>query len=116
MKSIVFGLSLVGAAVAQYASDAGASDGGASASTYSAASYSGSYPVASTPSPTTYDPVLYPGSDAPWSAPTAAPTDFYQYMPYSAYQSGGYKSLDCGYGYSKQDDGSCTQDSWVDLF
>lgn len=114
MKSIIFGLSLVGAVVAQYASDASVYDGGASASATDSAtdSASGSYPVAPTPAPTT----LYIGSYVPPSAPTPTPTDFYQYMPYSAYQSGGYKSLECGYGYSKQDDGSCSQDSWVCFF
>ena len=100
MKSIVFGLSLVGAVIAQVASDAGSS------------------PVAPTPSPTAYDAAMYAGVFVPPAAPTAtpAPSDFYQVMPYSAYQSGGYKSLECGYGYSKQYDGSCIRDSWVRLF
>src|ERR1700678_740144 len=107
MKSMVFFLFLAAAAVAQYASDAGVSDGGAYAS-----SSTGSSPI---PAPTTYHSSLYTGLGAPPAAPTAAPTDFYQYMPYSSFQSGGYQSLDCGYGYSKQDDGSCSSDSWVRL-
>lgn len=111
MKLTLFGLALVGAVVAQSVSDAGLSSGGTSSS-----SDSGSSPIAPTPSPTIYDSSLYTGSVPPsasTAAPTAAPTDFYQYMPYSAYQSGGYQSLECGYGYSKQGDGSCSQDSWV---
>src|ERR1700678_836037 len=110
MKSMVFFLSLAAAALAQYASDAGVSDGGAYAS-----SSTGSSPIAPTLAPTTYYSSLYTGSGAPPAAPTAAPTDFYQHMPYSSFQSGGYQSLDCGYGYSKQDDGSCSSDSWVRL-
>ena len=51
----------------------------------------------------------------PTANPTAtpAPSNFYNVMPYAAYQSGGYKSLQCGYGYSKQSDGSCSPESWV---
>ncbi|KAJ2980261.1 hypothetical protein NUW54_g11029 [Trametes sanguinea] len=33
-------------------------------------------------------------------------------MPYSSFMSGGYKSMNCGYGYSKQSDGSCKAMSW----
>jgi hypothetical protein len=39
----------------------------------------------------------------------------YQYlseMPYSVMTGGGYKSLDCGYGYLKGSDGGCTPESW----
>jgi hypothetical protein len=106
MKLIVFSLSLIGAALAQSVSDAG----GASSTD------SGSAPIAPTPAPTIYDPSLYTGSFVPPSTPTAAPTDFYQIMPYSMYQNGGYQILECGYGYSKQPDGSCTPDSWVRPF
>jgi hypothetical protein len=38
--------------------------------------------------------------------------DFYQEMPYSAYQNGGYKELDCGYGYEKHEDGQCVNVGW----
>jgi hypothetical protein len=35
-------------------------------------------------------------------------------MPYSSFMSGGYKSMDCGYGYTKGSDGSCmSTESWV---
>ena len=34
-------------------------------------------------------------------------------MPYSSFMSGGYSSMNCGYGYSKASDGSCQQMSWV---
>ena len=33
-------------------------------------------------------------------------------MPYESFKSGGYKSLDCGYGYQKMGDGSCKPYSW----
>jgi hypothetical protein len=65
---------------------------------------------------------LMPGSASVPVAATAtqpgypnapSPTNFYNVMPYSAYQSGGYKSLQCGYGYAKQSDGSCSAESWV---
>ncbi|KAF8346950.1 hypothetical protein F5887DRAFT_958598 [Amanita rubescens] len=84
MLSFVFVASLVGAAAAQLA------DGSSS-----------SVPVPTiTPSPTA----------DPSSSP--APSNFYQAMPYAAYQNGGYKSLQCGYGYAKQSDGSCSPESW----
>jgi hypothetical protein len=35
-------------------------------------------------------------------------------MPYSSFMAGGYQSMDCGYGYLKGHDGSCTSmASWV---
>ena len=35
-------------------------------------------------------------------------------MPYSSFMSGGYKSMDCGYGYVKGSDGGCmSTQSWV---
>jgi hypothetical protein len=35
-------------------------------------------------------------------------------MPYESFMGGGYKSMDCGYGYNKGSDGSCTStESWV---
>jgi len=82
MKSIIFGLSLAGAATAQFVNGM-------------------SYVAA----PTNYA--------APPSQVTQAPSDFYQQMPYDAFQSGGYKSLECGYGYYKGSDGSCMTESWV---
>lgn len=87
MKSIIYGLSLIGVVTAQ--------------------SVIG---ISTVPRPT---PIINNGAGAPPSAPTQPPADFYQEMPYAAYQSGGYRSLDCGYGYSKQADGSCAALSWV---
>jgi hypothetical protein len=34
-------------------------------------------------------------------------------MPYESYKNGGYKSLACGYGYTKSADGHCQPESWV---
>jgi hypothetical protein len=99
MKSIIFGLSLASAAVAQIAN--GVSMVSLTATpTPSAANNGGSG------SPPPYQP--------PASQVTQAPSsDYTQAMPYSSYMSGGYKSLNCGYGYSKQSDGSCKPESWV---
>lgn len=101
MKSVIFGLSAVSAAAAQIVNGFSMVSGP-------------STPVLSQPTPT----ATVGGAAsvyAPPSQPTAAPSysNFYDYMPYTAYQSGGYKSLDCGYGYSKQSDGSCSPESWV---
>jgi hypothetical protein len=62
------------------------------------------------PAPSGYGPV-----SAPPSQVTQPPsqTDFYQQMPYSSFISGGYSSLNCGYGYYKSSDGSCQQQTWV---
>lgn len=86
MKSIFFGLSLAGAATAQIVN--------------------GLKMITLTPSAT-----QAPASTT--EAPQATSTNFYERMPYSAYQSGGYKELPCGYGYVKQADGSCQPESWV---
>lgn len=100
MKSVIFGLSAISAAAAQIV------NGLSMVPAPSTPSLSQSTPSASIAANNVY---------APPSQPTAAPSysNFYDYMPYTAYQSGGYKSLDCGYGYSKQSDGSCAPESWV---
>lgn len=122
MNALLFGLTLVSAATAQVANGVSAVPysavyGSAAASTSvaassAAASVSNVNNGASTPSATVgaYD-------SAASSVITAAPQssssyDFYSAMPYSSFMSGGYKSLDCGYGYSKQSDGSCKPYSW----
>ena len=89
MKSIIFGLALASAAAAQVANGAVSM-------------------VPATPTPVD-------NGAAAYSAPTAAPSasSFYDVMPYDSYMSGGYKSLDCGYGYYKGSDGSCQTESWV---
>jgi len=48
-------------------------------------------------------------------APSSSAT-FYHQMPYESYKNGGYKSLDCGYGYKKSSDGHCQPESWVIFF
>lgn len=97
MKSTILGLSLVSAAAAQISVNG----------------------VSMVPAMTAYNnyasATAAASSSAPASYATAAPSssDFYSVMPYSSYSSGGYKSLACGYGYSKQSDGSCQAESWV---
>jgi hypothetical protein len=52
----------------------------------------------------------------PPSAPQYTPPPYYETataMPYSSFMGGGYKSMDCGYGYQKGSDGSCQKMSWV---
>ena len=88
MKSVFFGLSLAGVAAAQVVN--------------------GLKMITLTPSAT-----QAPASTT--EAPAATSTAFYDTMPYSSYQSGGYKELQCGYGYKKQEDGSCQPESWVRL-
>jgi hypothetical protein len=39
-----------------------------------------------------------------------------QVMPYSSMINGGYKDLQCGYGYYKDSNGSCSKESWVSIF
>lgn len=73
-------------------------------------SYSGAPPaVTSTPS---YSNNQYGSYSAPPAQYTPPPQT--AEMPYSAFMAGGYKSMDCGYGYQKGSDGSCTStQSWV---
>lgn len=51
-------------------------------------------------------------SAAPASYTTPPPSTSTD-MSYSSFMSGGYSSMNCGYGYSKASDGSCTSMSWV---
>jgi hypothetical protein len=94
MNSILFALSLAGAVSAQIVNG-----------------YNGAPP---------------PGYQAPASSSSAAPSmmtpapsadsgnngGYLQDMPYSSFKDGGYKSLSCGYGYSKDSSGYCKPDSW----
>lgn len=50
---------------------------------------------------------------APPSSYTPPPQAQYTTMAYSSFQGGGYKSMDCGYGFTKAADGSCQQQQWV---
>jgi len=108
MKSFVFGLSLVSAAAAQI-SVVGMSMVPASSS---AASESNPGSSMSMPTPTGSGGGGY-AAPSQQTAPPSSSVNFYTVMPYSSYQAGGYKSLDCGYGYKKQSDGSCGKESWV---
>ncbi|KAG6837325.1 hypothetical protein H0H93_011420 [Arthromyces matolae] len=89
MKSIILSLIAL-AAHAAYATDP-----------YAAAPYA----AAATPASV---------SSAPPSQYTTAPSGgFYDTMPYSVYQNGGYSQLQCGYGYVKGSDGRCKPESWT---
>ena len=102
MNSVVIALSLAGAAAAQIVAG----------------------PVSMVPASEVYGtaaPTAVDNSNqysAPASQYTQPPaTDGgYSDMPYSSFMSGGYKSMNCGYGYSKQSDGSCKAMSWVSFF
>ena len=106
MNALFFGLTLAGAATAQVVAD-GVSMVQFNPNTmaYGAASYPPPQAAYTPPPAATYS--------APPSAYTPPPPDFYSTMPYSSFMSGGYKSLDCGYGYQKGEDGSCNPMSWV---
>jgi len=50
------------------------------------------------------------------AAPTPAPDYDYSYttdMPYNWMTSEGYKSVDCGYGYKKDESQHCAKADWV---
>lgn len=112
-KYLAAGLIMAGAAQAQLV--LGASSVPASAMPGSSASPSS--PAATTTASSSSASPASPDSSAPPAAyPTNAPSyPSYQYtqaMPYSVMTGGGYKSLDCGYGYVKGSDGSCKPENW----
>jgi hypothetical protein len=122
MISLTFGLTLATYASAQVLSMipnpnmAGAS-GSASVASGSppATTSSGSSP---SPSPNQYN--QYGGSSSPSynqytsASPQYTPPPQNEAMPYSSFMNGGYHSMDCGYGYVKGSDGSCSsKESWV---
>lgn len=121
-SAFLLGLSLIGAASAQVANGVvavpmpGLSAGSSAPAVTASASASGSAsPSGSSPSPAQTSPSSYGGSSAPPN-PQYTPPPYYETssaMPYSHFQSGGYKSMDCGYGYQKGGDGSCQKMSWV---
>ncbi len=96
MKSIIFGFSLASVAAAQLA------NGGVT------------MVPAPTPAPQDNGSSGYAASASVSAAPasSSAPS-IYDSMPYDDYKNGGYKDLECGYGYKKSDDGSCQAESWV---
>jgi hypothetical protein len=111
MKSIFIGLSLISAATAQIV------NGLSSVPVTAVASASAQSAATPAPSASATPPPTQPSSGvaAQYTAPPAPGQDFYSYMPYSSMSSGGYSQLQCGYGYQKQGDGSCTQLSWVSV-
>ena len=99
MKSIIFGLSLAAAATAQIVNGVSMIPATDAAVATASVSESSSAPASEVTAP-----------------PTTSSVDFYaSEMPYSKYKEGGYKSLECGYGWKKSEDGSCTKEGWVRL-
>ena len=114
MKSAVV-LSLVGAALAQISVD-GYSMITIANSEPTQSSYASDYYGSSAPAQYTSDAASSSYSAPPseyTTPPSSSSYDIYSMMPYSSMTEGGYKSLDCGYGYSKAYDGSCQSMSWV---
>ncbi len=108
------------------------SDSSSSSSSYPSPSYSGAPPAITSSSSSPYgsSPPSYSSSPSYNQYPPPPPDNQYgsyspppaQYtpppqthdMPYSSFMAGGYKSMDCGYGYQKGYDGSCTStQNWV---
>lgn len=125
MRSFLLGLSLASAAVAQIVVDSSVVYVPVSQTTPAAASASPSADnngyASSAPAGSSYygssAPAQYTQASSSSSAPpsqyTPPPSNSYNPDSYSSFTSYGYKSLDCGYGYSKGQDGSCQQQSWV---
>ena len=123
MKSVFLGLSLISAAAAQvvvgYSSVLVTSAAGSGDTSSAPATTPAPYPAVtlangytSTPAAATPD-NAYAAPPSQYTAPPAPGQDFYQYMPYNSWSNGGYKQLQCGYGYQKQSDGTCTALQWV---
>ena len=86
---------------------------------------SGSPSAAAASSPTSAPPAATSSSDSGSSSSstynqyTSAPAQYTpppqsEAMPYESFMNGGYKSMDCGYGYGKGSDGNCnSKESWV---
>ena len=106
MNSVLIAFSLAGAAAAQIV-----------AGSVSMAPYSQVYGTTDAADNHAAAPSATSGgyNSAPASQYTQPPaTDGgYSAMPYSSFMSGGYKSMNCGYGYTKGSDGSCNPLSWV---
>ena len=79
----------------------------------SAAASSGGYNAAM-PAYTDAPSASYAAPASVYTPPPASSSsyDVYSAMPYSSFMAGGYKSMNCGYGYQKMDDGSCSAMSW----
>jgi hypothetical protein len=126
MKSIFFSLALVGVAIADSSSSAAASSAYSSSSAAPSSSYgasASSYAASSSPSYGSSAPA-YTGSSSSYQAPpsqyTSPPAQsgdgYLNQMPYSTFLQGGYKSLNCGYGYKKDQGQACTPASWVAIY
>ena len=94
---------------------------------------SGSASAASASSPMSSPPAATSLSSSDSSSASASPNQYNQYgsqytsappqytpppqseaMPYESFMNGGYKSMDCGYGYHKGSDAGCnSKESWV---
>lgn len=111
MNAVVIGLALASVAAAQVANGVSAIPMSMVYGSAAPSQASGGY----APPAATYTPAPSGAYNAPPSQYTSAPSsyDIYSAMPYSSFMNGGYKSLDCGYGYQKQSDGSCKAMSWV---
>lgn len=108
MNSVVLALSLAGTAAAQIV--AGQVSMVASSQIYGTASAADNQAYATS---TGY----YSGAPASqYTQPPAATDGGYSMMPYSSFTQGGYKSMGCGYGYTKASDGSCQAMGWVSVF
>jgi hypothetical protein len=133
MKSIIFGLTLISAAVAQSVNGASSvpvtsqASGSASGSSSQATSTQATSSQASTSGGSDNyggggSQPAYTGSPSSGAAPSqytppppASMSAMYsqQQQGYSSFMSGGYKSMNCGYGYQKGSDGGCSAMSWV---
>lgn len=125
MLSLALGLTFASFASAQVFSmvDVNASGSAASSSSTSAppastdsssSDYSSAAPTVSvsssdSPSYTQYGNNQYTSPPAQYTPPPQT-----KEMPYESFMNGGYKSMECGYGYQKGYDGGCiSTESWV---
>lgn len=122
MQSIALILSLAGAASAQIINGVSMVPISAASTiaAYASSSAAAGYDSAAASSSSSYQ--AYGAASTGYSASstsaaaasyTTAPPSTSTDMSYSSFMSGGYSSMDCGYGYSKASDGSCTSQSWV---
>jgi hypothetical protein len=137
MKSFLFGLSLATLVAAQIQVNGvsmipmaqGSSSSSSSASSASSTSSSSGYAYPSSSAASSYQtysngpPAPTPpggysgqGGYSPPPQPTPPPSgmpSYLQQMPYSSFMAGGCTQLNCGYGYTKDNSGYCTPESWV---
>jgi hypothetical protein len=108
MSSIIFGLSLVGAVVGLSANGVSTVPMYSASATPTAVDSSyGQYGAA-------YQAPAYQAPPSQYTPPPSySATPYYDQMPYSSMMEGGYKSLNCGYGYKKDEDGHCMPEDWV---